>query len=178
MKGQPFAYLPSEKESRRCLEKLKSHSKVFCHPQTDKLSSEMSFLSTGFSTFFPPQKMSKPDHHNAFCVSELQVSCPEEVTWDRKAARNALDQRDVTSKRLWERRSVNPSAQREYYNLIMESDLDHNRIYGCSESGFGSDVCSEAAKRWPTMMAREAKYPLTAHVLSGLLTVFSTLQIK
>lgn len=60
----------------------------------------------------------------------------------------------------------------------MESDLDHNRIYGCSESGFGSDVCSEAAKRWPTTMAREAKYPLTAHVLSGLLTVFSTLQIK
>lgn len=124
------------------------------------------------SALFSPQKMSKPDHHNAFCVSELQVSRPEEVTWDRKAAHNALDQRNVTSKRLWERRSVNPSAQREYYNLIMESDLDHNRIYGCSESGFGSDVCSEAAKRWPTLMAREVKYPLTAHVLSGLLTDF------
>lgn len=53
----------------------------------------------------------------------------------------------MTSLRLLERCSVNPSAQKEYYNLIMESDLDHNRIYGCLENGFGSDVWSEAAKR-------------------------------
>lgn len=118
--------------------------------------------------------MRNPDRHNAFCVSDLQVRCPEEVTWERKAAHNALDQRDMTSKRLLERHSVNPSEQKEYYNLIMESDLDHNRIYGCLENGFGSDVCSEAAKRWPMIMAAEAKYPLTAHVL----TVFTTLWIK
>lgn len=109
----------------------------------------------GIQHFFPLDRKWVNQIATMSFVSELQVSCPEEVTWDRKAAHNALDQRDVTSKRLWERRSVNPSAQREYYNLIMESDLDHNRIYGCSENGFGSDVCSEAAKRWPAMMPRK-----------------------
>lgn len=171
-KRQQFAYLCGEKESRRCLEKVKSHSTVFCHPLTDTLSSECHFFPQN-SSFFSVT-MRNPDGHNAFCVSELQVRCPEEVTWDRKAAHNVLDQRDMTFKRLLERRTVNPSAPKEYYNLIMESDLDHNRIYGCLENGFGSDVCSEAAKRWPMIMATEAKYPLTAHVL----TVFTTLWIK
>lgn len=82
-----------------------------------------------------------------FFVSELQVRCPEEVTQDQKAAHNALDQRNMTSKRLLERHSVNPSLQKEFYNLIMERDLDHNRIYGGLENGFESDVCSDAAKR-------------------------------
>lgn len=96
--------------------------------------------------------MRNPDQHNSY-----RFRCPEEVTWDQKAAHNALEQRDVTSKRLLERLALNPSAQKEYYNLIMESDLDHNRIYGCLENGFGSDVWSEAAKRWPMIMATEAK---------------------
>lgn len=109
-KGQLFAYLPGEKESGRCLEKVESHGKVFCHPQTNKLSSEMSFLSFHGIQHSPPDRKWVNQIGTMSFVSELQVSCPEEVTWDRKAAHNALDQRDVTSKRLWERRSVNPSA--------------------------------------------------------------------
>lgn len=140
-KRQQFAYLCGEKESRRCLEKVKSHSGVLSstNRHTQFL---MSFFSPQISFLFFNEKS-----RSTFCVSDLQVRCPEEVTRDRKAAHNALDQRDMTSKRLLERRSVKPPAQKEYYNLIMESDLDHNRIYGCLENGFGSDVCSEAAKR-------------------------------
>lgn len=169
-KRQQFAYLCGEKESRRCLEKVKSHSGVLS-PTNRHTQFSMSLLFPQISSFF---FLFNEKSRSTFFVSDLQVRCPEEVTWDRKAAHNALDQRDMTSKMLLERRSVKPPGQKEYYNLIMESDLDHNRIYGCLENGFGSDVCSEAAKRWPMIMATEAKYPLTAHVP----TVFSTFWIK
>lgn len=146
------------KKSQRC---------SVIHQQTHSVLNVIFFPQISFFFF-------NENSRSTFCVSDLQVRCPEEVTPDRKAAHNALDQRDMTPKRLLERRSVKPPAQKEYYNLIMESDLDHNRIYGCLENGFGSDVCSEAAKRWPMIMATEAKHPLTAHVL----TVFSTFWIK
>lgn len=138
-KRQQFAYLYGEKESRRCLEKVKSHSGVLSSTNRHSVLNVIFFPQISF--FFNEKSRSN------FCVSDLQVRCPEEVTRDRKAAHNAMDQRDMTSKRLLERPSVKPPAQKEYYNLIMESDLDHNRIYGCLENGFGSDVCSEAAKR-------------------------------
>lgn len=154
---QQFAYLCGKKETSRCV--------------TDTLSWEC-YFSPQNSAFFSIT-MRNPDQHNAFLCQNYRLGAPRRWTETEKQHTMCWTKGARHPRGSW-KDAVNPSVQKEFYNLIMESDLDHNRVYGCLENGFGSDVCSDAAKRWPKITATEAKYPLTAHVL----TVFSTLWIK